>query len=124
MECLRVVDPMLTFLDGNRIPWCIETTLKKSSQQRMFFYGNRHRHGSIPPHVIPKCQTYNKHNFSSKPTKSCYIQPTNNNDDNNTGGCQVEITKCNYSHEMLIKDIKFTIPSATLENFVLSVYNV
>ena len=40
--------------------------------------------------------------------------------DNNTGDCQVEMTKCAYSHEFLIRDIKFTIPSATLENFVLT----
>jgi len=46
------------------------------------------------------------------------------NADDNTGDCHIEITKRNYSHEILIKDIKCTIPSATLENFVLLVYNV
>jgi len=46
------------------------------------------------------------------------------NAENNTGDCQVEMTKCAYSHEILIKDIKFTVPSATLENFVLSIYNI
>jgi len=46
------------------------------------------------------------------------------NAENYTGDCQVQMTKCEYSHEILITDIKYTVPSSTLESFVLSVYNI
>ena len=57
---------------------------------------------------------HNQNNFSRKI----------HNAENNTGDCQVEMTKCEYSHETLIKDIKYTFPSSMLESFVLSVYNI
>jgi len=56
----------------------------------------------------------NHHNFNRKI----------HNAEDSTGDCQVEMTKCEYSQEILIKDIKYTVPSSTLESFVLSVYNI
>jgi len=71
---------------------------------------------------------------SAKNTKKNIFLPNSHNQnnfsrqihnaENNTGDCQVEMTKCAYSQEILIKDIKYTVPSSTLENFVLSVYNI
>jgi len=40
------------------------------------------------------------------------------------GQCSVELSKCHYSSEILVNDIKICIPTAALEEFVMAAYSI
>lgn len=44
--------------------------------------------------------------------------------ENCAGRCIVELSKCHYSSEILVNDIKICIPTAALEEFVMTAYNI
>jgi len=59
----------------------------------------------------------------SNPNTSSFYKKIENADTND-GECNVELTKCPYSQEIIVKDIKFKVQSSVLESFVMSVYSV
>jgi len=60
---------------------------------------------------------------NNNPNTSSFHKKIENADTNN-GECNVELTKCPYSHEIIVKNIEFKVASSVLETFVMSVYSM
>ena len=59
----------------------------------------------------------------NNPNTSSFNKKIENADTNN-GECSVELTKCPYSQEIIVKNIQFKVQSRVLETFVMSIYSV